>query len=215
MEGREIMLTPKSKGRIEMDGSIKVKSNGGGRSFLGILVLAVVICLSGRAANCATYGGGKGTAEEPYLIYTAEQMNTIGANKGDWSKHFKLMADIDLSGIGASGFNMIGYYISYYDRKPFSGVFDGNGHVISNFTYITSSVRKVGIFVYVDDGGQVINVGLVDPNVYSSASRYCTTGSLVSYMRGGAVEDCWVVGGSVSGYDDVGGLVGYICTPAR
>jgi len=45
----------------------------------------------------AKYGGGSGTAEDPYLINTAEQMNAIGANWDDWDKHFKLMADIDLS----------------------------------------------------------------------------------------------------------------------
>ena len=31
-----------------------------------------------------TCGGGSGTAEDPYLIYTAEQMNAIGANPTDW-----------------------------------------------------------------------------------------------------------------------------------
>ena len=42
------------------------------------------------------YGGGTGEPNDPYLIYTPEQMNAIGAEPNDWSKHFKLMADIDL-----------------------------------------------------------------------------------------------------------------------
>jgi hypothetical protein len=58
----------------------------------------------------AKYGGGTGTAEDPYLIYTAEQMNTIGLNKEDWDKHFKLMADLDLSAYKGSSFNRIGLY---------------------------------------------------------------------------------------------------------
>ncbi|MHC4207199.1 MAG: hypothetical protein ACYSTT_21295, partial [Planctomycetota bacterium] len=77
------------------------------------------------------YGSGSGTAEDPYLIYTAEQMNAIGAEPNDWDKHFKLMADIDLSVYTGTDFNVIGYGLF----PAFSGVFDGNGHTISNFTY--------------------------------------------------------------------------------
>ena len=43
------------------------------------------------------YGGGLGDANNPYLIYTSCQMQEIGADSNDWDKHFKLMADIDLS----------------------------------------------------------------------------------------------------------------------
>ena len=66
------------------------------------------------------YGGGCGTVPDPYLIYTAEQMNNIGANPDDWDKHFKLMNDIDLSGYTGTSFNLIG---ASDDR--FSGSFDG------------------------------------------------------------------------------------------
>ncbi|MHC4478524.1 MAG: hypothetical protein ACYTEL_23050, partial [Planctomycetota bacterium] len=43
------------------------------------------------------YGGGSGTAPDPFLILDANQINGIGARPHDWYKHFKLMADIDLS----------------------------------------------------------------------------------------------------------------------
>ena len=46
----------------------------------------------------AQYGGGTGEPNDPYLIYTAEHLNAIGAEPNDWDKHFKLMADINLSG---------------------------------------------------------------------------------------------------------------------
>jgi hypothetical protein len=78
----------------------------------------------------AEYGGGNGTAEDPYLIYTPEQMNTIGTEPNDWDKHFKLMADIDLSRYRGTDFNIIGTGF----LPAFSGVFDGDGHTISNFT---------------------------------------------------------------------------------
>ena len=44
-----------------------------------ISLLLVMLCFSGLTAQ-AQYGGGSGEPNDPYLIYTAEQMNTIGAN---------------------------------------------------------------------------------------------------------------------------------------
>ena len=61
-----------------------------------ISLFLVMLYFSGLPAQ-AEYGGGSGVARDPYLIYTAEQMNEIGAETNDWDKHFKLMADIDLS----------------------------------------------------------------------------------------------------------------------
>ncbi|MGB2809230.1 MAG: hypothetical protein WBC22_15920 [Sedimentisphaerales bacterium] len=179
-------------------------------SLLEKITVVIVICCCGLSAK-GKYGGGSGTAEYPYLIYNADQMNAIGANQGDWNKHFKLMADIDLSSFVGSDFNMIGYYHSYYNKKAFSGVFDGNGHTISNFTYNSNSEDKFGIFVYIHGSGQVRNVVLLEPNVvYTGTSSYCLTSPLVSYMRGGSVENCGVKGGSVSGRRRVGAVVGYV-----
>ena len=71
-------------------------------------------------------------------------------NWGDLDKHFRLMADIDLSGITVTSFNIIGYYVreNSPDNKPFTGVFDGNGHTISNFSYSTGT-NYIGVFGYV------------------------------------------------------------------
>ena len=63
-----------------------------------VLSLSLAMLYFSIPAAQAQYGGGSGTAEDPYLIYTAEQLNEVGANQDDWDKHFKLMADVDLSG---------------------------------------------------------------------------------------------------------------------
>ncbi|MFH1883693.1 MAG: GLUG motif-containing protein [Planctomycetota bacterium] len=149
------------------------------------------------------YGGGTGEANGPYLIYTAEQMNAIGAEPNDWDKHFKLMADVDLSGYTGKDFNIIG---TSYDN-PFTGVFDGNGHTISNFTYASTDTFSIGLFGYVDDpNAQIKNLVLIDPNI--DAGTAWGVGSLVGYLDDGTVSNCYVEGGSVSGGEDVGGLVG-------
>lgn len=64
-------------------------------SLLGKITVLFVICFFGLPAQ-GKYGGGTGEPNDPYLIYTAEQMNAISADFNDWDKHFKLMANIDL-----------------------------------------------------------------------------------------------------------------------
>ncbi len=159
----------------------------------------------------AKYGGGTGEPNDPYLIYTGEHMNTIGLHEDDFDKHFKLMADIDLGSLGERDFNIIGRF-----PAPFRGVFDGNGHTISNFRYISTDVVFVGLFECVE-GQQaritdlglidtVVDVESIDSNVNKGHGN--SAGSLVNYLSQEAVVSCcYVRGGSISGDLSVGGLV--------
>ena len=151
----------------------------------------------------AQYGGGSGTAEDPYLIYTAEQMNTIGTESNDWDKHFKLMADIDLSSYTETNFNIIGNGLF----PAFTGVFDGNGHTISNFTYSSTGEHCIGIFGYIyGPNARISNLGLIDPNVDGGTS--VGVGSLAGWIDMGTITNCYVAGGSVIGKQQVGGFIG-------
>ena len=108
----------------------------------------------------AKYGGGTGEPNDPYLIYTAEHLNSIGLHEEDWGKHFKLMADVDLGFYTGMSFNTI---------RTFSGVFDGGGQSISNFSQDcdrgsrTGSQQGLALFVSVSGANAVIrNVRLVN-----------------------------------------------------
>ncbi len=172
-----------------------------------ISLLLVMLYFSALPAQ-AQYGGGSGTAENPYLIYTAEQMNAIGAEPNDWDKHFKLMADIDLSVYTGTDFNIIGYWVDWAspDNKPFAGVFDGNVHTISNFTCTSKGTDRIGLFGYVDGkNAHIEDLGLIDPNI--DAGR--DVGSLVGWLREGTILNCYADGGNVTGNSNVGGLVGF------
>ncbi|MHC4529015.1 MAG: hypothetical protein ACYS29_14155, partial [Planctomycetota bacterium] len=148
-------------------------------ALLSVSLLLIVLA----PAKAGTYGGGSGTAEDPYLIYDASQMNAIGANSLDWDKHFKLMADIDLSGYTGMQFNQIGGY----SGSPFRGTFDGNNHAILKFTYNSGGSSFVGLFQYVDGAtAEIRNLGLIDPNVDAGTGDY--VGALVSYFHGGTVR---------------------------
>jgi hypothetical protein len=158
------------------------------------------------------YGGGSGTPDDPYQIWTAEQMNAIGANTGDWSKQFKLMADIDLSRFdgkdGRPTFNLIGPDTNlttwYYDGIPFIGTFDGNGHTISHLTLAGQSY--LGLFCYLDSGAEVRDLGVVDVNIIGVDSY---VGGLAGYNLASLVTQCCSTGVVSAGQVHVGGLIGY------
>ena len=65
---------------------------------LSRIAVAGAVCFGVVGISFAgTYGGGAGTAEDPYQIWTSEQMNEIGLHKEDWDKCFVLLDDIDLA----------------------------------------------------------------------------------------------------------------------
>jgi hypothetical protein len=165
--------------------------------------LPLILFLFGVSAQ-AKYGGGTGEPNDPYRIFTAEQLNTIGTEPNDCSKHFQLMADIDLSGYSGEQFHVIGN-----QQKPFTGYFDGNGHALSNFSYRSSNKGPAGLFGNIgwfNVSTVIKNLELIDPNVEAANCNY--VGSLVGLLRDAAVIDCRVSGGHVSGRDFVGGLIG-------
>ena len=173
------------------------------KSILVFIMVLLLVFLEGAFA--ATYSGGTGDPNNPYLIATAEDMNSIGAHPNDWDKHFLLMADVNLAAYTGTQFNIIG--ISY--ANAFTGVFDGNGHTISNFTYTSTGTNSIGLFKCVGsagDKGKVEDLGLLNPNVQGGTGIW--VGSLVGKLGNGIIRGCYVIGGAISGYECVGGLVG-------
>ncbi|MHC4157509.1 MAG: GLUG motif-containing protein [Planctomycetota bacterium] len=167
----------------------------------------LLVCLLALPAMGQPWSGS-GTPNDPYQIWDACDMQAIGANSVYWDAHFELCADINLAEYTGTQFNIIGN-----DVNAFTGVFDGNGHVISNFTYQITGTNYIGLFRYVDDpNAEIKNLGLVDPNINAGTGRF--VGSLVGKLLNGTVTDCYIKGGSVSAKDQVGGLVGYTEQPA-
>ena len=174
---------------------------------ISIVRLAVVVLLWGLAVNVSTakYSGGTGEPNYPYRIATPEDLNDIGNHVEDYNKCFVMVNDINLAAYTGMQFNIIGSA-----ADPFVGVFDGNDHTISNFTY--DGDADIGLFSCV---GCVLcwealikDLTLIDPNV-TAQSGDCA-GTFVGRLTDGTVRGCRVVGGRISGGVDcsVGGLVG-------
>ena len=155
-------------------------------------VLVVVVFVFGSAVYGQPWAGS-GTEGDPYLIYTAEDMQAIGADANYWDAHFKLMSDIDLGAYTGTSFNIIGYYEGWGDpdNEPFTGVFDGGGHTISNFTYELNGIGPVfyigiGLFRHIEDpNAEIKNLGLIDPNIHNVEGGLC-----VGSLAGVLVSDC-------------------------
>ncbi len=152
------------------------------------------------------YGGGFGTANDPFRIYTAEDMQAIGADPNDWYKHFKLMDDIDLIAYSGTSYNVIGT-----SSSAFTGVFDGNGHTISNFNYyyweLAYDRDNIGLFGYVDGvTAEIKDLGLIDPNLKVNGEN---NAPLVGCLADGNMTGCYVLGGIAWGSYGISGMVGH------
>jgi hypothetical protein len=152
-----------------------------------------------------TYAGGNGTPEDPFLINTSEQLNSIGLVKCHQDKNFKLISDIDMSGIEGDAFNSIGPS----HRNSFTGTFDGDNFDITNLTSDIDASQFGGLFNKVDGPNAIImNMGLIAPNIYGEIEGF-PAGSLVCVLWGGTISNCWVSGGNIRNSDIAGGLVCY------
>ncbi|MBA7628659.1 hypothetical protein ES703_36154 [subsurface metagenome] len=205
-------------------------------AYRGDGIYSVVMKLSDEASNTATscssseaivsewwpyveveygdqkYSGGNGSAENPYRISTAADMNEIGANPDDWAARFVMVNDVNLADYTGTQFNIIGYFNSSSDNDPFGGVFDGNGHTIYNFTYsATGFFNYLGLFGCVGENGLIRDLIMSCSDVAGGANG---TGALVGLLHdGGQINNCGSVDGEISGTTEfssfcVGGLIG-------
>jgi hypothetical protein len=157
------------------------------------LFTALIICLYITSVH-AKYEGGTGTVDNPYLIYTAEQLNEIGTNPGDWNKHFKLIANINMNYANETDFNII---------EDFTGIFDGNDCTISNLRISSTLDANIGLFGTV--GGEISNLGLINPTIIAQGRN---VGSLIGFLNHGIITNCYARGVAVSGNANIGGLIG-------
>lgn len=184
------------------------------------IILLILFTFFIRPAN-AKYGGGTGEPNDPYLIYTPEHLNTIVTAPNDWDKYFKLMSDIDLSGLT--------YSTAVIPR--FTGIFEGNNFTISNLIISCLDCDNAGFIGTIQLGGNVQNLSIVDVNISGSGNRIgaiagtnlgevinCNStgivnvtgdsiGGLVGYNNEGIITGCFS-SGQVKGSNAVGGLIG-------
>jgi len=185
--------------------------------------------------------------EDPYIITNADQLAGLGAIVGGMNgkepysfenKTVTLITDVDLGdGEVGNDASKIFYPIGYYNNKgsyartsdtdvtsgvkAFKGIFDGNGHTISNFYQNTwemfgdyndgyssgSNYYKdaMGLFGYVN-GGTVKNLTV---NNFKSDGEFTPTGVIAAYAADATFENIAITNCNPRVYNTGnGGIVG-------
>ena len=153
---------------------------------------------------------GTGSESNPYKIENIEHFNVFISDPNYWDNgiHTKLNSDIILDP----------EYV--YDRAPiagnyyfldglndiigcdaFSGVFNGNGHVIHNLN--VNSEYYSGLFGCIDITGVVCNLGISNTNIAGNSFIGAIAGN-----NDGTVIGCFT-SGSINAINYAGGLFGY------
>lgn len=175
-----------------------------------LLYLIVLLALTGIVFG--KYSGGTGEPNDPYLIATPNDLNSIGLDSNDWDKHFLMTADINMAGITGDSFNIIGYKTPWSDpnTKPFSGIFDGANHVISNFSYEGNTIRYTALFGFINGPtAEIKNLTLLRPRVKSVHDLYPPpVGALAGAIEQGCISRCHIIDVNVEGMSQIGGIAG-------
>jgi len=143
-------------------------------------------------------------------IFNANELAKIG-NDENWpvSGKYCLMNDISLASYGASyndgkGWNPIGKSGgSYPYTDAFSGVFDGNGHKITDLYINRPNHSYQGLFGYTY-GGIIRNIGVI-----GTVTGGGNTGALAGEIFGSTKVINSYANATVTGSSQTGGLIGY------
>lgn len=113
------------------------------------------------SGNLTAYAGGSGTAADPWLIETPDQLARMigydvltkytGDSKNDSSgKYYKLMSDIYLNDVSAEdwylGDNLNAWYST--NKSRFNGCFDGNGYTVYGLWFDENATHSALIPVF-------------------------------------------------------------------
>lgn len=137
------------------------------------------------------------TTSSTRTISSCAQLQTIGGNTATRFDTLKLTSDIDCTGVT---------FVPMYTGSLFEGVFDGQGHAISNLTVNRPSTNYAGLFAA--SSGIIKNVTLES----GSVTGLDYTGGLIGEVVNGATISNVVSKLSVTGRNQVGGMVGSLYT---
>lgn len=183
----------------------------------------------------ASFAGGSGTEDDPYLIGTAAQLariahltnslpNSFSANYNDC---FKLVSDIDLAGKAWTGIGCefrIGGIVGYY--KYFGGNFDGDGFTIKNMrardkSWVEEADQEGAYYTFYSDAALFSaigynSIGSMTLSNFALDNAHCigkNAGGVVAYMHNFRDDNTIQnidVDGIICGEEYAGGIIAEI-----
>ncbi len=149
------------------------------------------------------FGGGSGTAGDPFTICTAAQLGSIDDDDDYLTRHFILADHIELGGQSFESLTR-GNIDGGVASNGFAGHFDGNDFEIRDLTITQGGTNRVGLFGMIQ-GGTLENVvvvgGQVQGAVYTGGLVGVNLGKLINSSFEGTVTGTYRVGGIVGGHD--------------
>ena len=173
---------------------------------------------------------GAGYSRDPFIIETVDDLNAVRTTT---DSYFRLNADINMD---VAPYNQ---GKGWQPIENFSGVFDGDGHVIKNLMINDPSLKNAGLFANLNKGAQILDIGIIRANIKAEEKagilagsitgnnvtiKYCyTDGEIVAQSRAGSlvgsitlqngvvIDSCHSNAKVAVEHDYCGGLIGY-CT---
>ncbi len=196
---------------------------------LCLVLLVTALALPASADNSAAWDGSVDTSwysaeAKTFEISTPAQLAGLAAivnGKADGitadnfaGKTVTLTADLDLGGVKGSDGTWSGQAwtpIGNSYGNSFMGLFNGNGHAISNYYLNVQMGSCAGLFGYLDKTAIVKNLRIVSGAVNTTGTS--GTGSIVGIMRNGSMLlNCANSASVTSNSWNTGGIVGEMQT---
>ncbi len=188
------------------------------KMILASIFMLLTFVLVGQTAIAPS--AGNGSSASPYQISSLENLYWITAANAEvpepnqsvrWSSHYIQTTDIDASD-SAPWFWGGGWLPIGSSTVPFTGKYDGGGHVVDGL-YGSSSSTYRGMFGNISYA-EISNLGLT--NIYIRGSNY--TGAIAGATSNSLIKNCFVAGditGSSGTSQFIGGLVGLLNTNSQ
>ena len=175
--------------------------------------------------------GGSGVEGDPYLIANARQMGKINSHLSATKTYYKLVDDIDMTGVTWTSLNADGTNVIDLDgnskkisnmRSPLFADLNGNVHDLTLYNSVVSSAGTVGILANTCNTAastvtRVTVTGDESPKVSSltntaTSGTVCVGGLVGEVSSLSTFDDCHVINTSINGtaYSTyTGGAIGY------
>ena len=169
-------------------------------------LFAAACCLVFPAGMFAQFSGsGSGTKDDPYRIFNADQLNQVRNFVGKTDVHFSLEADIDMTQWIAENNPSQGWLpIGGGSTSSFSGIFNGNGHTISNLwiNRPNPDLFSIGLFGYCDNA-DIRDLKLENADIIGRTR----IGGIIGCCSNTNITSC-VFKGKITGSGNIGGICG-------
>ena len=150
-----------------------------------------------KTSNLKATLTGQGTVESPYVIASVEDLinmvKMVDESTEFAGAYYKMTESLDLKGVEFNGIASV---------NPFTGTFDGTGHVLKNVSIDNGEVANTGVF-HQTDGATIKNLGIESGMIEGGNS----VGGIVGLATETTLLNCFNAA-TVYGYRDVGGLAG-------